>query len=171
MGDIQLFPFAQSVVALAADQIGLHELGGPNLGPPIDKFAGGRSEPWCAHFVAWLYRECGIKIPGDVRPTTNQHNPIARVATMLACCEEAGWAQDQPSVGAIIFFDRRIGSDKGAGMHCGIVSTFDGHLVQTIEGNSGDSVARRGYTTGNTTIKGYAFPSLSWPLPRGCRLT
>lgn len=172
MNDVIAFPFAQRVVALAAEQVGIHESGGANKGPPIDKFAGGRSEPWCAHFVAWLYRECGIKIPGDVLPTLKQHNPIARVQTMWTCLEEASWVLEQPMAGAIIVFRSRMDSDPDKdGWHCGVVSSVTDKAIQTIEGNSHDKVARRGYQTGAHGIEGFAFPHKDWARPAGCRLT
>jgi hypothetical protein len=46
--------------------------------------------------------------------------------------------------------------------HTGIVESFSNNVVHTIEGNSGDSVARRSYTYGTSNIAGYCqvkFPS------------
>lgn len=151
-------PLAQRVVALAAATVGMKETGGPNRGPPVIRFAGGREEPWCAHFVATLYREVGRALPGDIEPHVKQHNPIARVQTMWERIVEAGWQAETPRAGDVIVFNSRVGSDRGFGWHCGIVSTVssDGEVIQTIEGNSGDAVARRSYGVSDHRIVGFA---------------
>jgi hypothetical protein len=148
-----------AVVELASAQVGTKEEGGPNKGPPVEKYAGGREEPWCAHFVAWLYRRCGEPIPGDIEPSRAQYNPIAAVKQLWAQCRRAGWNRETPSVGAIVVFNSRMGSDAEKGRwHCGIVSAIENGMIQTIEGNSGDKVQRRLYTLKHQSIVGFAAP-------------
>lgn len=60
-----------------------------------------------------------------------------------------------PAAGDIIFFD--WGSDGGVD-HVGIVESVSGGTVNTIEGNSGDKVARRSYSIGDSRIYGYGVP-------------
>lgn len=43
--------------------------------------------------------------------------------------------------------------------HVGIVESVSGGTVNTIEGNSGDKVARRNYSIGNSNIYGYGVPA------------
>jgi hypothetical protein len=149
-------PLADRIVQLASSHVGVKEEGGANKGPPVDRFAGGRSEPWCAHFVAWLFRFEGAPLPGDVEPSAVQHNPIASVKTMWRYLQESGVQVLSPKAGDVVVFKTRVDSDRGAGWHVGIVSAVDGVRIQTIEGNSGDSVARRRYLTGDHRILGFA---------------
>ena len=147
---------ASRVVLAAVAAVGLREEGGPNRGPPVDLYAGGRREPWCGHFVASIFREEGSPLPGDVAPSAGVHNPIAQVSAMHRECELAGLLVAQPQAGDVVFFSSRAGSDTGAGWHVGIVSACLDDIVQTIEGNSGDAVARQRYRVGDKRIAGYA---------------
>ena len=52
----------------------------------------------------------------------------------------------------MIFFD--WGND-GSIDHVGIVESVTNGVVNTIEGNSGDKVARRSYNMGSDSIYGY----------------
>ena len=57
--------------------------------------------------------------------------------------------------GDIIFFDW---VNNGTIDHVGIVESVSGGTVNTIEGNSGDKVARRSYRIGSSNIYGYGVP-------------
>ncbi len=146
---------AARIVEAAANAVGLEEKGGPNKGPPVDLFAGGRQEPWCAHFAATLFRDEGCPLPGDIEPTRDDANPIANVKQMWRRLNLAGLAVEVPLPGDVIIFNSRGDSDQGGGWHCGIVSVVDGEHIQTIEGNSGDKVARRLYRVTDSRIAGY----------------
>ena len=61
-----------------------------------------------------------------------------------------------PAPGDIIFFD--WGND-GTINHVGIVESVSGGTVNTIEGNSGDVVAKRSYAIGDNRIYGYGCPA------------
>ena len=61
-----------------------------------------------------------------------------------------------PAAGDIIFFD--WGND-GSIDHVGIVESVTNGVVNTIEGNSGDKVARRSYNIGSNSIYGYGVPA------------
>jgi hypothetical protein len=149
---------ASRVVEAAARAVGMREVGGPNRGPPVERFAGGREEPWCAHFVATLFRDEGAPLPGDIAPSRKQHNPIARVATLWARLAEAGWQVAKPKPGDIVVYRLRMESDPGAGWHCGIVTsvTVDGKIFQAIEGNLSDKVQRVSRATDDRRIVGFA---------------
>ncbi len=47
------------------------------------------------------------------------------------------------------------GGNNGTIDHVGIVESVSGGTVNTIEGNSGDKVARRSYSIGSSNIYGY----------------
>lgn len=57
-----------------------------------------------------------------------------------------------PAVGDIVFFD--WGND-GSIDHVGIVESVIDGTIYTVEGNSGDKVARRSYPIGYEEIRGY----------------
>lgn len=61
-----------------------------------------------------------------------------------------------PAAGDIIFFDW---GNNGTIDHVGIVESVSGGTVNTIEGNSGDKVARRSYSIGSSNIYGYGVPA------------
>ena len=108
-------------------------------------------EEWCACFVSWCADQCGY-IDSGVVPRFS------------LCSDGVDWfsARGQfqdgsyvPAAGDIIFFD--WGSDGGVD-HVGIVESVSGGTVNTIEGNSGDKVARRSYSIGDSRIYGYGVP-------------
>lgn len=107
----------------------------------------GRVE-WCACFVSWCADQCGY-IDSGVIPRFS------------LCSDGVDWfsARGQfqdgshvPAAGEIIFFD--WGND-GTIDHVGIVESVSGGTVNTVEGNSGDKVARRSYSAGSASIYGY----------------
>ena len=51
------------------------------------------------------------------------------------------------------------GGNNGTIDHVGIVESVSGGTVNTIEGNSGDKVARRSYSIGSSNIYGYGVPA------------
>lgn len=72
---------AQSILALAAKEVGTEEIDGTNCGPRVNEYKAATNLPpqdawpWCAAFVCWLVREamnaCGIKETAKFkRPTT-----------------------------------------------------------------------------------------------------
>ncbi len=52
-------------------------------------------------------------------------------------------------------------TDNGEANHVGIVESVSGGMVNTIEGNTSDSVARRSYELGSVKIIGYGIPLFS----------
>lgn len=108
---------------------------------------GGRVE-WCACFVSWCANEVGL-IEAGVVPK------FSYCPTGVQWFKDAGRWQErgyEPQPGDIIFFD--WGGD-GVSDHVGIVESCDGMTVRTIEGNTGDSCARRSYTLNSLSIQGY----------------
>lgn len=128
---------------VARKQIGVKEDTGNNDGEPTKRYAGGRQEPWCAHFVAWIFRNVGLKIPDDKIPTETQHNPLASVTHMERMFIEHEWVYMAPKPGDVVFFKSRGQSDLGPGRHCGIVEMVDSKTFSTIEGNLSNAVRRK----------------------------
>lgn len=152
-GAVLMVTASGSAVNIALSQYGKKEATGNNDGADIAKFTGGRQEPWCAHFVAWVFRTAGKPIPGDVVPTPTRANPLASVTTMEEVFRKNGWLVKDPQAGDVVFFASRGGSDSGAGRHVGIVESVDtkAGIIHTIEGNFGNRVAKAAHNYRNNS--------------------
>ena len=107
---------------------------------------------WCACFVSWCADQSGY-IQSGVIPKFS------------LCSDGVKWFESKgrfrdgsytPVAGDIIFFDW---GNNGTIDHVGIVESVSGGTVNTIEGNSGDKVARRSYRIGSSNIYGYGVPA------------
>jgi hypothetical protein len=98
--------------------------------------------PWCAYFVSWAARQAGVPI-GD------GGQGYGRVDDVMAWGQRAGKALpagSTPQPGDLIVWDEHIGIVESVGA--------DGS-INTIEGNSSDSVARRQYGSDGGGAVGY----------------
>ena len=110
----------------------------------------GRVE-WCAIFVSWVADQVGYLNQEKIIKTAN-------------CLQMINWLTEKgnykkasenyhPQPGDLIFFDWNGG---GTGKdHVGIVEFTDGNIIQTVEGNTADKVARRTYFINDPSISGY----------------
>ncbi|NAA90092.1 lysozyme family protein [Enterococcus mundtii] len=110
----------------------------------------GRVE-WCAIFVSWVADQVGY---------LNQE----KIIKSANCLQMINWFTEKgnykkasenyhPQPGDLIFFDWNGG---GTGKdHVGIVEFTDGNIIQTVEGNTADKVARRTYFINDPSISGY----------------
>lgn len=105
-------------------------------GGPIDRWQkawGLRRVPWCGCFADGVYREAGVDDDGIAHPSTQSMYDRARAL---------GAVVDRPYPGCFFVYP---------GTHTGIVvRDLGGGVVETIEGNTSDSVAyrRRAYGPG-----------------------
>jgi hypothetical protein len=106
---------------------------------------------WCACFVSWCAEKCGYLESGVI-------------PKFSLCSDGVDWfnsngqfkdASYVPAAGDIIFFDWE---NDGTIDHVGIVESVTNGIVNTVEGNSGDKVARRSYNMGSNSIYGYGVP-------------
>ena len=108
-------------------------------------------EEWCACFVSWCADQCGY-IEAGVIPK------FSLCSAGMEWFESRGQFMDGsyvPATGDLVFFDWE---NDGSVDHVGIVeSVVDGNIY-TVEGNSGDKVARRSYPIGYGQIVGYGVP-------------
>lgn len=148
--------YTDKLLSLAKQQIGLKEATGKNDGE-IEKFTGGRQEPWCAHFVAWLFREVGLPLPTDRIPsnTPNGYNPLASVTNMKKVFQKHGWMVEGPVEGGVVFFSKRGQSDAGPGRHVGVIESVEADCFYTIEGNWGNAVKRVKRRNSDKSIWGF----------------
>lgn len=108
-------------------------------------------EEWCACFVSWCADQCGY-IETGVIPK------FSLCSAGMEWFESRGQFMDGsyiPAAGDLVFFD--WGND-GSIDHVGIVESVVDGTVYTVEGNSGDKVARRSYPIGYEQIEGYGVP-------------
>lgn len=109
-------------------------------------------EEWCACFVSWCADQCGY-IEAGVIPK------FSLCSAGMEWFESRGQFMEGsyvPAAGDIVFFDWE--NDVSVD-HVGIVeSVVDGNIY-TVEGNSGDKVARRSYPIGYGQIVGYGVPA------------
>ena len=109
-------------------------------------------EEWCACFVSWCADQCGY-IEAGVIPK------FSLCSAGMEWFESRGQFMDGsyvPATGDLVFFD--WGND-GSIDHVGIVESVVDGTVYTVEGNSGDKVARRSYPIGYGQIVGYGVPA------------
>ena len=132
----------QAIVQVAASQEGK---GGTTY---WSWYGFGSRVEWCACFVSWCADQSGYIQSGAI-------------PKFSLCSDGVKWFESKgrfrdasytPAAGDIIFFDW---GNNGTIDHVGIVESVSGGTVNTIEGNSGDKVARRSYSIGSSNIYGY----------------
>lgn len=134
----------QCLVGTALGEVGTMEEGN-NAGAQVEQYLGsvglGPGYPWCAAFVHWTHRQCGIA-PLPARPFAAaaawDERPVWR---------PSGWSPETDPYTPIsedgdvftLWYNNlgRIG-------HCGIIMDEDKDYVTTIEGNTGSGGEREG---------------------------
>ena len=116
---------------------------------------------WCDVFYDWLHKTCWGADLAMRMLCQPQNSAGAGCSNSAQYYKTAGrWTRDPQPGDQIFFFD-----DSGQINHTGIVESVDGNTVTTIEGNSGDRVARRQYDINSGYIAGYGRPL--WELAAG----
>ena len=83
---------------------------------------------WCAVFVWWLFRECGMeKLYYGGKKT-------AYVPALISWAKREGLIVKTPRPGDLICFDF---NGNGTADHIGLCESFDGSQITTIDGNTG----------------------------------
>ncbi|EGO2806921.1 CHAP domain-containing protein [Enterococcus faecalis] len=99
---------------------------------------------WCATFVSYVAEKANVKM-----------DRFAYCPTGISSFKANNQWQsggEEPKSGAIIFFDWDC---DGVSDHVGIVEKFENDMIYTIEGNSGDKIAKRSYQKNSDYIIGY----------------
>ena len=152
---------------IARSQLGIAEKTGRNDGIPASLY-GGDGLPWCAAFIMWCFEQSDQETAMPAMRTGRWWKWRA-CAVMWTGLKQTGHTigpKVRPEPGDIIFFYGRMGSDQSgeSGIaHVGIISTVednigDGWVIETIEGNTSNKVAKREYVYGDTRIAGFARP-------------
>jgi CHAP domain-containing protein len=114
---------------------------------PFGRWFGADGEPWCAIFLSYCFAVgAGVVLCGGVRGAGCNRRGCAYVPTLEQWLRETGQWVAAPRPGDIAVFNW----DGGPSDHAGIVERMlaDGGFA-TIEGNSGDEVARRRHARGD----------------------
>ncbi len=146
-------------IDVAITQLGVSEATGKNDGIPAERYMRGDELAWCAGFVLFCFDEAGGKTvthpdkPNEwwrLRSVTNMENSLMARGLWLP-------AYEIPKRNDIIFFGGKAGSDSArlSGRHCGIVESFEGDTIHTIEGNMGNKVKRVKRRRSDPTISGF----------------
>jgi peptidoglycan hydrolase-like protein with peptidoglycan-binding domain len=140
-------PLAEAIVEHARAHLEPHprEVGGPNSGPWVRLYMGGREGEafaWCAGFVTFLLDqaaqslEVGKPITGSVSCDT-----LAAQASSAGVLLSGADAAGKLTPGSI-FLVRRVSGDW---THTGVVTAVHNDTFDTIEGNTNDAGQREGY--------------------------
>ena len=169
----------QAVLDLARSEVGYHEKASNyNLNDPtansgganwtkyaeyLDSFAGfyngpKNGWPWCDVFYDYLFVKTFGMDKGRQMLCQPLNSAGAGCLYSTQYYKQAGRWFVTPEPGDQIFFSYTSGEVS----HTGIVEKVDGSTVTTIEGNSSDSVSRRTYRIGDSSIVGYGRPD--WKL-------
>ena len=155
---------AAEVVNLAANQVGYHEKasnanldsftansGSGNYTKYARDLGVANGQAWCATFVWWLMASAAV--PSSAYPS--------RTTVTRDWFNQRGLYRARgtytPKEGDYVIF--------GNVAHCGIVESVSNGYVHTIEGNSGDKVARHDYSLNNSYILGYGIIQYNNPTP------
>ena len=118
---------------------------------------------WCGTFIDDIFLESAIPSDRDdeakkydaqyflYQPSYNNYS--ASASCFASYFKNAGAWYSDPEVGDIIFFKNADGI-----YHVGIVESIEGRTINTIEGNTSDSVQRRSYDCEAEKIAGYGRP-------------
>lgn len=116
---------------------------------------------WCDIFVDWLfYKLFGAQTAMQML-CQPQRSAGAGCLYSAQYYKQAGRWASQPQPGDQIFFSYSPGEYS----HTGIVESVGDGMVNTIEGNTGDQVARRRYPISSGAIVGYGRPK--WDVVSG----
>jgi surface antigen len=117
------------ILAIANSQLGVKEIGTTNKGVAVNKYlqsaGSGPGNSWCMSFVYWCVQQNAV--------ANNIANPLFKTPGVLKQWNErkSKLAVSTPQPGDIFIID------TGGGFgHTGFVTSVNGDVIQTIEGNS-----------------------------------
>lgn len=135
------------------------EPGWPSCGPYAGWRGGSASNDdtyaWCANFARYVWREGGVTYRAGLTAYAASFQTYGRNNSTWHA-RTSGYL---PQPGDAIVFDwLKDGVQDGVIDHVGIVTSYSGGTVSTIEGNSSNMVRAHSYSTSNVQIVGYTEP-------------
>ncbi len=126
----------QQIYEIAANEIGVREIGGDNKGPEISKYLAyvGLDEgyEWCAAFASWCYGQAGLSIPRSAWSPALFPKARRRPQSQI----DKGYVKQADLFAIYSSQLKRI-------HHVGLVKALHGPLLISVEGNSHDRVESR----------------------------
>ena len=111
--------------------------------------------PWCDVFYDWLFVRCfGAELGRQMLCQPLNSAGAGCMYSAQYYKQYGRWFNGTPEPGDQIFFTYAPGEYS----HTGLVESVSGGVVNTIEGNTSDSVGRRSYSVGSSNIAGYGRP-------------
>lgn len=111
--------------------------------------------PWCDIFYDWLFVKCfGAELGRQMLCQPLNSAGAGCLYSVQYYKQYGRWITGMPEPGDQIFFSYAPGEYS----HTGIVESVSGGVITTIEGNTSESVGRRSYAVGSSTIAGYGRP-------------
>lgn len=109
----------------------------------------------CDVFYDWLFVKCfGAELGRQMLCQPLNSAGAGCLYSVQYYKQYGRWITGTPEPGDQIFFSYAAGEYS----HTGLVESVSGGVVTTIEGNTSDSVGRRSYAVGSSTIAGYGRP-------------
>lgn len=110
---------------------------------------------WCDVFYDWLFVKCfGAELGRQMLCQPLNSAGAGCMFSVQYYKQYSRWITGNPEPGDQIFFSYAPGEYS----HTGLVESVSGGVVTTIEGNTSESVGRRSYAVGSSTIAGYGRP-------------
>lgn len=136
---------AKDIIDIALAEVGYSEQGENKT--KYGAWYGMNGAAWCHMFASWCANQAGC--------TTSVFPKAASTTVGMQWFKDKGLFKLKgsytPKRGDVIYF-------KTNRSHVGLVEKVQGSTVYTIEGNSGNKVARRSYHLSESTITGYGVP-------------
>ncbi len=134
-------------LTVALEQVGVEEIGGNNRGPEIKQYLASvnlaEGSPWCAAYVHWCYRECGVVL----EPARSYAMALKFHEKPKRVWERKGWTYEPGDFKRVsedgdhfaLWYDNlgRIG-------HTGLIYGEDEKWALTVEGNTSPEGSRDG---------------------------
>jgi len=117
------------------------------------------TDHWCATFVSFVAKECGLL---DIIPAECSCNRQIDLAKKMKIWEEKD--SYVPKVADIILYDWQdngIGDNKGSSDHVGIVVSVSNGKIKVVEGNIKNTVGYRTIAVNGKFIRGYICPNFA----------
>ena len=110
---------------------------------------------WCDVFYDWLFVKCfGAELGRQMLCQPLNSAGAGCMFSVQYYKQHDRWITGTPEPGDQIFFSYAPGEYS----HTGLVESVSGGVVTTIEGNTSETVGRRSYAVGSSTIAGYGGP-------------
>jgi hypothetical protein len=136
---------AERVLAEARAHVGFHEGAGNNN--PFSHALGRPSEKWCADYVSYCAKKAGLTL--DTASAQGVQDFLTAKGTWK------GKTNPQPGDAVTFDWSGRNGHADHVGMVERVYQRNGKIYIDTIEGNSSDSVKRNTYAIDNPAIKGF----------------